>query len=148
MIRYRHTQIGSTTNIASVSGAVILFILMVWIHVNAALYVVAAITILMLLLFSSLTIEISEESFVFWFGVGVIRKRIALSDIVDCRVVRNPWYYGWGIHWTPRGWLYNVSGRLAVEIDLVGGKRLRVGSDQPEALCTVMNLTPADGRSR
>ena len=138
MIRYRHTQIGTTTNIASVSGALILFTLMVWFHVNAALFVVAAIVILMLVLFSSLTTEVSEEDFTFWFGIGVVRKRILLSDIAACRPVRNPWYYGWGIHWTPRGWLYNVAGSLAVEIDLVNGKRLRVGTNEPEALCTAL----------
>jgi hypothetical protein len=49
--------------------------------------------------------------------------------------VRNPWYYGWGIRITPDGLLYNVSGTRAVEITLTDGSKLRLGTDEPEALC-------------
>jgi len=48
--------------------------------------------------------------------------------------VKNPWYYGWGIRFTPHGWLYNVSGLHAVEIELKNGKKYRIGTDVPENL--------------
>ncbi|MBS1223341.1 MAG: hypothetical protein H6R24_19, partial [Proteobacteria bacterium] len=54
------------------------------------------------------------------------------------RPVRNSWLYGWGIHRTPHGWLYNVSGWEAVEITLASGKRLRLGTDEPGQLTQVL----------
>jgi hypothetical protein len=54
-------------------------------------------------------------------------------------VVRNRWYYGWGIRITPRGWLYNVSGLDAVELALKNGKCVRIGSDEPHALARAID---------
>jgi hypothetical protein len=48
--------------------------------------------------------------------------------------VTNPWYYGWGIRWTPKGPLYNVSGFEAVEIRMLSGKSFRIGTDEPDLL--------------
>jgi hypothetical protein len=49
-------------------------------------------------------------------------------------VVKNPWYYGWGIRLIPGGWLYNVSGFWAVELQMKNGKRYRIGTDDAEGL--------------
>ena len=71
----------------------------------------------------------------FKFGPGVFYKEFLLTDIEDCEVVRNPWYYGWGIRLTPHGWLYNVSGFSAVQIRLKNGEKFRLGTDTPQELC-------------
>ncbi len=63
-----------------------------------------------LALFYALTVEIDATHLRFRFGIGLIRKRIPLAEIVEAKPVRNSWLYGWGIHRTPHGWLYNVSG--------------------------------------
>ncbi len=96
--------------------------------------VVAILLILFTWLFSSLKIEVNEENLVFWFGPGWWRKIIPLQEIIACRTVRNPWWYGWGIHLTTKGWVYNVSGWQGVEITLTSGKTLRLGTDEPQAL--------------
>jgi len=49
-------------------------------------------------------------------------------------VVKNHWYYGWGIRLTPHGVLYNVSGFYAVELRLRTGKEFRIGTDVPQEL--------------
>jgi len=43
-------------------------------------------------------------------------------------------YYGWGIHFTPNGWLCNVSGSSAVEIIMKNGKKYRIGTNVPSEL--------------
>ena len=48
--------------------------------------------------------------------------------------------YGWGIHLTPRGGLYNVSGFRAVAVRLKGGKRFLLGTDEPERVCEAISL--------
>jgi len=68
------------------------------------------------------------------FGPGPIRKRVKLNEIESCKVVKNHWYYGWGIRLTPHGILYNVSGFYAVEIKLRTGRLYRIGTDTPQEL--------------
>ena len=98
------------------------------------------------LLFYALTVEIDGTHLTFRFGVGLIRKRIPLTEIVEVQPVRNSWLYGWGIHRTPHGWLYNVSGWEAVEITLRSSQRLRLGTDQPQHLAQAL-LTAKQDRS-
>jgi len=85
-------------------------------------------------LFPSLTIEIDKTKLTIRFGFGIISKDFNLKDIKSCRVVKNPWYYGWRISLTPHGWLYNISGLYSVEILMKNSKRYRLGTDEPERL--------------
>lgn len=85
-------------------------------------------------IFSSLTIEIDEQFLFVRFGIGIIRKRFEMNEIESCEVIKNPWYYGWGIRRIPQGWLYRVSGPMAVKLKLKDGKVYRLGSDEPEKL--------------
>jgi hypothetical protein len=89
-------------------------------------------------LFSSLTIEASDQDLSWFFGPGVWRKSVERADIVSVAPVRNPWWYGWGVHLTPRGWLYNVAGLDAVEISLSDGRTFRLGTDEPQALARAL----------
>lgn len=95
---------------------------------------VLTIPALVLLLFHSLTVEVTDETVHVYFGVGLASFDFALRDIESVAAVRNPWYYGWGIRITPHGWLYNVSGRDAVELRLRSGSRVRIGTDEPHRL--------------
>lgn len=85
-------------------------------------------------LFCTLTIKI-EDGIIYWyFGPYFWKKRVRLSEVVRAEIVHNSWWYGWGIRSIKRGWLYNVSGFKAVQIELKNGKRVRLGTDQPENL--------------
>ncbi len=95
-------------------------------------------------IFSSLTVEITDEELRASFGPGLTIKRVKLGDIESVQTVRNPWYYGWGIRITPRGMLYNVSGLDAVEVRLRSGQTFRLGTDEPERL----RLALDDARAR
>ena len=87
-----------------------------------------------LVLFATLTVVIEEDVLEVRFGPGVIRKKFLLKDIESCQIVKNPWYYGWGIRLIPHGWLYNVSGSYAVEISMKTGKKYQIGTDVPDDL--------------
>ena len=94
----------------------------------------ALILVVCALLFHSLNVTVSTEWIIIRFGVGLIRKRFAVSAIEDVHIVQNHWYYGWGIKYTPHGWLFNVSGFDAVEIWLEHGRKYRIGTDEPKQL--------------
>jgi hypothetical protein len=85
-------------------------------------------------LFWKLTITIDRETLRASFGVGLVRKTVPVANIVACEPIRIRWWYGWGIHLTPYGWLYNVSGFDAVAITLRNGRRFCLGTDQPAEL--------------
>ena len=85
-------------------------------------------------LFSTLTIAIEDGLLRASFGLGLIQKKVRLTEIASVRSIPVRWWYGWGIRLTPHGWLYNVSGWKAVEITLRNGRRFCLGSDEPENL--------------
>ena len=87
-----------------------------------------------LLTYATLTVDVDDDRILARFGVGFIRKAIPVADIMRCEVVRTPVWWGWGLHWTPSGWLYNVSGRAAVRLQLKGQRPLMIGSDDAERL--------------
>ena len=135
MPNYRHTQIG--TLMLAMVGAAILIVSAILLARGSdrALLLVLLILVVTAGLFTSLTVAIGDGLVSLWFGPGLIRKRVPLAAIHTCTVVRNPWWYGWGIRWTPHGWLYNVSGLAAVELILTNGQQLCIGTDEPERLC-------------
>jgi hypothetical protein len=135
-MEYRHTQIG--TVIISGIGIILVFILLRF-FTNGSLHsgevVAAFLLVLVLALFSSLSVEIKDNSVTCFFGPGLIRRTMNLVDITEVQSVVNPWFAGWGIRWMPgRCWLWNVSGLRAVELTLKNGKRFRIGTDEPESL--------------
>jgi hypothetical protein len=103
----------------------------------AALIVVAGAGV-MGFLFSSLTIEAREGRLNWWFGFRFWGQEIAIADIAAVSVSRTPLWYGWGIRKIARGWLYNVSGREAVELTLKDGRRILLGTDRPLQLAAVL----------
>jgi hypothetical protein len=90
---------------------------------------------LALLLFYCLTVEIEKRTITLKFGIGLIRKTIQIEDIEQVTCVRNKWWYGFGIRLTPHGWLWNIDGLDAVEIQYKGSnRRFRIGTDDPQKL--------------
>jgi hypothetical protein len=65
-------------------------------------------------------------------GIGLLRKTVQVSDIRKADVVRTRVWWGWGVHLTPAGWLYNVGGRWAVRLELVSERPYMIGSADPE----------------
>ncbi|MFQ5742420.1 MAG: hypothetical protein ACE5HV_02395 [Acidobacteriota bacterium] len=105
---------------------------------------VLALLVLCMVLFRSLTVEVAEKVVELRFGPGLIRKSFRVASIRQASVVRNRWYYGWGIRWTPHGWLFNISGLDAVQLKMVCGRRYRIGTDQPKELLAAIESARAD----
>ena len=131
---YRHTQIGLVVTAALVGAIVLVFGAALTVERHPAVLVILAGLVAALALFCSLTVEIRGSELVLSFGIGFPRFTYQLTQVREARVVRNPWFYGWGIHRTPDGWLYNVSGFFAVEIVFVDGRKVRIGTDEPNEL--------------
>ena len=130
----RHTQFG--TVMVFILGVGI--VASVVINETAARHAVTLILELVLLaclaMFYALTVEVDDRQILVRFGIGLIKKRFLLREIRTAMPVRNRWYWGWGIRRLREGWLYNVSGLDAVEIELESGRKHRIGTDRPDDL--------------
>jgi hypothetical protein len=141
--RYRHTQIGWSL-IAIVVGVGLLELTIVALSTVSTLAItlagaMAAIFGVLLVMFATLTVAVDDTTLHLWFGVGLLRREVPLGDVVAARALRIPWWTGWGVRAVPRGWLYRVGGRDAVELELDIGRVVRVGSDEPAALLAAVH---------
>ncbi|MFB6271699.1 MAG: hypothetical protein ABEL51_02270 [Salinibacter sp.] len=135
-MRYEHTQVGYVTG--GLALAVLPFIYYAFMvedgEIGVFAYAMLGAFGVLAVLFSSLTVKVTDRELLFYFGPGFWTRRFALEDIISVEVVRNSALYGWGIRYTHHGWLYNVSGLDAVEVTVRRQEQLRIGTDEPEAL--------------
>jgi hypothetical protein len=135
--RYEHTQIGHVI-IWSLLAIILIVSGFAGLSHREIPLVVSIILLVCLVLFYKLRITIEDETLCASFGPGIIRKRVRLAEIVGCEPIRIRWWYGWGIHLTPFGWLYNVSGLDAVAITLRAGRKFALGTDDPHGLLAAL----------
>lgn len=128
---YRSTQQGTLLFLFMSIPITIIIVVGIQASLPPFVWVVVAVLALTAYTFRSLTIEIDTDELRCYFGGGLIRRRFPLSAVLSAEVVRNRWYYGWGIKRVPKGWMFNVSGLDAVEIRLASGRRFRMGTDRP-----------------
>jgi hypothetical protein len=139
---YRHTQSGlSIVLLCLVAIAFDIGIIWQtgqWVPAIAALIVLVAVAIL----FSSLTVEVSDKELSWRFGPGFWTYRLPLGDIETVSVVRNHWWNGFGIRIASGFRLYNVSGLDAVELHLKSNDVRRIGTDDPQGLANALKPLP------
>ena len=132
---YKHTQRGII--ILAVTLVLMALFAVLALTLLKPMWIPALILLVTGWLFHSLTIEIAGRELRWRFGSGLIHRSVSLNEIISAEPVRTG--PSWGIHWSPRtGWLYNVSGFDAVLVTLRGGKKLAVGTDEPEALAAAI----------
>jgi hypothetical protein len=138
MREYRHTQIGYVLIVSY--GVVILILGALSFANDIRQYTSPALIVICLALvsFATLTVTVNEKVLTIKFGMGLIRKSFYLEEIVDYRIVKNHWYYGWAIRYTLHGWLFSVSGLWAVELEMDNGKHYRIGTDESLILTHVL----------
>jgi len=149
MTSYKHTQIGYLMLVVTLAALV----LFAWAYITASAeppsadsgpnFAVSAIMALILFIlasFPTLAVTLDENYLRIKFGCGIFRKKFPRGEIASAKIVKNHWYYGWGIRlWLwPKIWIYNVSGFDAVEIIMRNGRIYRIGTDVPRELETAI----------
>lgn len=89
--------------------------------------------------FMSATTVVTFEHFEFRFAYGWPRTRLLRSEILSHEITQISGWVGTGIRGVSGGWLWRVWGRSCVEIRKVNGKRLVVGTNDPEGLSRALN---------
>lgn len=145
MQQYRFTQPGtfSIAILIPVFGLMLFLMFSSGLNdtIQIAIFVFTALILLMgILLFYKITIYIDERQVYFKMGCGLISKRYNLDEIKSCKTVRNPLLYGIGLRKIPGGWLYNVSGLDAIELEFKNSRSIvRIGTNKPEEVASIIN---------
>ncbi|HDQ92526.1 MAG TPA: hypothetical protein ENN89_00200 [Synergistetes bacterium] len=93
----------------------------------------AAILALIVLIFTVMTVTVKDGEIEVSMGLELIRKKIPVSDIMSVNDVAIPWH-SVGIKKVSGGWLFSVAVSRGLDIALQGGRRVVIGSDDPEGL--------------
>jgi hypothetical protein len=142
---YRRTQVSWPTIVPLVLTAALVSWTLLRVQFGVGLGIALGILAVVCLLFATLTVTVTSDGLLASFGIGLIGKRIAFTDVESFSRVRNRWTNGWGIHPYPGGTLYNASGLSAVEFKLSSGRYVSVGTAEPDAL--VAAVRQATGKS-
>jgi len=93
-----------------------------------------------LALFYQLTITVTEERVSFRMGIGLIGKSYNINEIQSCQAIKSSLLYGFGIHWFPKGIIYNVSGISVIELRFRNCRSVvRIGTDRSEEVARLIN---------
>ena len=131
---YKHTQrAGWLINVFVLGSSLVCIVWgiidRVWIAVGMGLFLLS-----IYCLFSCLTVTVENSVIIIKFGPGLIRVKYPLMEVLQFRQVRNNPLYGWGVRLIPNGYLYNIAGLDAVELQMVDGTVRRIGTNEPEKL--------------
>jgi len=98
---------------------------------------ISGIMIIVVMLFYKLTICIEGRKIEAIYGIGLIKFTIRIDILNSVTTLRTPWWYGWGIRFTPKGRLYNIHGSKAVKLEYRRegkSKKIMLGTPEPEKL--------------
>lgn len=88
--------------------------------------------------FGTLTVKDEGDRLAVRFGpLPVFKMHIPYAEITGIEQTRSTFLAGWGIHWTLRGWLWNIGGFDCVRIE-TGKTSTLVGTDDSEGLVTFL----------
>jgi hypothetical protein len=105
-----------------------------------------ALLLVMAFLFGTLTVEVDDKAIRWWFGPGVFKKEVALTDIVSVEAVINSWSHGIGVRITHDGWVYGVNGFRAVALTLKDETQIRIGTNQQRKLTDLLEAKTTQNR--
>lgn len=135
---YRATQSAMVVRIA-LTGAILLILIlaaavpMPW-AARIALILVAVFEAIVAWNLWSMTIEVAHGAVTLSFGPGIFHRSYPVERIAGAQVVKVPWYGPQGLRLGIRVTTMMLSGSAAVQLDLVGGRRILIGCPEPERL--------------
>jgi hypothetical protein len=104
-------------------------------RVPEALYVFWVFLAIVVFGFARLTTQADRNGVMWSFTFGVPGGHVSFADLDHAEITRTNFFEGWGIHWTVwHGWIWNVSGFRAVELFYRNGRRVTLGTDDPQGL--------------
>ena len=147
MTPYDHHQWGV---IQSVFGAIVA-IVFGFIYLTAGRTIGPAVVffaalVVSLIAFARLDTRVDGDGITWSFTFGIPGGHVDFANLANARVTQTNLLEGWGIHWTIwHGWLWNVQGFQAVELECRDGRDVTIGTDDPQGLLQAIERFRTDG---
>jgi hypothetical protein len=90
-----------------------------------------------------LRVRVDNENVRVNWTLAVIAHKVLLVEISAAELCEHGFWYGYGIRWTPRGWLWNAQGSAGVRLHLRNGKCFHIGTDDAPALIAAVKAALA-----
>ena len=146
---YSHTQKGIIRPILVGSAAI--FLALAYAYRNQpppllpVFLVAAGISVLMSFAFARLMVRDEGDRLAVRFGpLSVFRKTIPYAAMTGVGRDRSTFLAGWGIHYTRKGWLWNIGGFDCVRIEMDARSTL-IGTDDPDRLVAFLRSRTGAG---
>jgi hypothetical protein len=104
----------------------------------AILLAVLTFVAIVMAVFSTLIVEVTDSELVLGFAFGVLRRRIPLADIVRAQRVTLPWWYGTGVKLAPGRTTYLIWPGPAVAVELKSGRTIQIGNADADKLLAAL----------
>lgn len=88
--------------------------------------------------FTRLTTRLTPSAVALTWRLGWPTKVIERTRITATAARTNSWLAGWGIRKVSRGWMWNVWGLDAVELELDSGRIFRIGTNDVDELLAAL----------
>ena len=139
-VLYQKTQPGTTIVLGILGALVLTSVAAIQRGLWTQLVVTVIALLLLLAVFSTLTIRVTPASIEWWLSFGVLRQRIPLADIDTVSSCKVTLLQGLGIRTNNfRDWMWNVSGTNAVDVRRSNGRHVVLGSPDAAGVIQAIN---------
>jgi uncharacterized membrane protein len=145
IVHYRKSQVSNVIVAVTGAGIIILGNIMWAFGCSCSLWAVIALLAVVMLLFSALTVEVGEDAVTAKYGLGWPKRSIPFRRIRSVRPMEIPWYFGWGVRWIPRGWMFRGSGTAVIELQFEDERRFCIGTPEPKELTRIIEAAMGRG---
>lgn len=144
MIVYQRTQSARTAVLAKLYLILLLALVVGFLDPDTALPSLALttsilVTAVLFLGFRSLMVTVTPSELELAYSLGWPSKRLERSRIVSVEPLEVPWWDDGGIGLISKGWMWNIWGIETVQLTFSDGRRLLIGTDDPEGLTSALN---------
>ncbi len=144
--RYSHTQNGIIRPIVLALALICLAIAYVareWPPLMPAFLATAGMCIVLSFVFAYLKVRDEGDRLAVRFGpLSLFGKTILYADVTGVERDRSTFLAGWGIHWTRKGWLWNIGGFDCVRIEM-GARSTLIGTNDADGLVAFLRSRTA-----
>jgi len=143
-MRYEHTQTAPLYLIlaASTAGLLVTAWTVPILPMRIMFSVIGGLMLLLTFSFRQLTVSDQRDHLLVQFGpLPLFRRRVKYAEMESVQRGRTSFLDGWGIHFSlSGGWVWNLWGFDCVDVKFKSGRRLRIGTDDPDGLESFLKL--------
>ena len=143
---YKRTQPGTGMMVVVVLALALETLVSVGRPVSPITIAVAVVLLSIGIVFSTMTIAVTDDSVEWWFTLGALRQRLPLREIESATSEKVKLVDGLGVRTNGRDRLWIVSGSYVISFALRDGRKISLGSPEARDLALLVDRILAERR--